>query len=144
MILLEYIFTKGVYTMDKIVSKSEAKQKLIKELDTFLARQKYKKVYFLSSKTSYSTKWFGSYGAVLDLKTAIFKLTVNIMKNDEVSLTMRGDSFSELRSFEESYVLLKSDDYKSLTSLTESKLDDIIYDAKNRILHYVKLGKKYI
>lgn len=141
MILLEYIFTKGVYTMDKIVSKSEAKQKLIKELDTFLARQKYKKVYFLSSKTSYSTKWFGSYGAVLDLKTAIFKLTINIMKNGEVSLTMRGDSFSELRSFEESYVLLKADDYESLT---ESKLDDIIYDAKNRIRHYVKLGKKYI
>lgn len=127
--------------MDKIVSKSEAKQKLIKELDTFLARQKYKKVYFLSSKTSYSTKWFGSYGAVLDLKTAIFKLTVNIMKNGEISLTMRGDSFSELRSFEESYVLLKSDDYDSLT---EFELDDIIQDAKNRIRHYVKLGKKYI
>lgn len=127
--------------MDKTVSKSEAKQKLIKELDTFLARQKYKKVYFLSSKTSYSTKWFGSYGAVLDLKTAIFKLTVNIMKNGEVSLTMRGDSFSELRSFEESYVLLKSDDYDSLT---EFELDDIIQDAKNRIRDYVKLGKKYI
>lgn len=127
--------------MDKIVSKSEAKQKLIKELDTFLARQKYKKVYFLSSKTSYSTKWFGSYGAVLDLKTAIFKLTVNIMKNGEVSITMRGDSFSELRSFEESYVLLKSDDYNSLT---EFELDDIIQDAKNRIRDYVKLGKKYI
>ena len=127
--------------MDKIVSKSEAKQKLIKELDTFLARQKYKKVYFLSSKTSYSTKWFGSYGAVLDLKTAIFKLTINIMKNGEVSLTMRGDSFSELRSFEESYVLLKSNDYDSLT---EFELDDIIQDAKNRIRHYVKLGKKYI
>ena len=127
--------------MDKIVSKSEAKQKLIKELDTFLARQKYKKVYFLSSKTSYSTKWFGSYGAVLDLKTAIFKLTINIMKNGEVSITMRGDSFSELRSFEESYVLLKSDDYDSLT---EFELDDIIQDAKNRIRDYVKLGKKYI
>ena len=127
--------------MDKTVSKSEAKQKLIKELDTFLARQKYKKVYFLSSKTSYSTKWFGSYGAVLDLKTAIFKLTINIMKNGEVSITMRGDSFSELRSFEESYVLLKSDDYDSLT---EFKLDDIIQDAKNRIRHYVKLGKKYV
>ena len=127
--------------MDKIVSKSEAKQKLIKELDTFLARQKYKKVYFLSSKTSYSTKWFGSYGAVLDLKTAIFKLTINIMKNGEVSITMRGDSFSELRSFEESYVLLKSDDYDSLT---EFELDDIIQDAKKRIRHYVKLGKKYI
>ena len=127
--------------MDKTVSKSEAKQKLIKELDTFLARQKYKKVYFLSSKTSYSTKWFGSYGAVLDLKTAIFKLTINIMKNGEVSITMRGDSFSELRSFEESYVLLKSDDYDSLT---EFELDDIIQDAKNRIRHYVKLGKKYI
>ena len=127
--------------MDKTVSKSEAKQKLIKELDTFLARQKYKKVYFLSSKTSYSTKWFGSYGAVLDLKTAIFKLTINIMKNGEVSITMRGDSFSELRSFEESYVLLKSDDYDSLT---EFELDDIIHDAKNRIRHYVKLGKKYI
>lgn len=127
--------------MDKTVSKSEAKQKLIKELDTFLARQKYKKVYFLSSKTSYSTKWFGSYGAVLDLKTAIFKLTINIMKNGEVSITMRGDSFSELRSFEESYVLLKSDDYDSLT---EFELDDIIQDAKNRIRHYVKLGKKYV
>lgn len=127
--------------MDKTVSKSEAKQKLIKELDTFLARQKYKKVYFLSSKTSYSTKWFGSYGAVLDLKTAIFKLTINIMKNGEVSITMRGDSFSELRSFEESYVLLKSDDYDSLT---EFELDDIIQDAKNRIRHYVKFGKKYV
>ncbi len=127
--------------MDKIISKPEAKQKLIKELDMFLSRQKYKKPYFLSSKTSYSTKWFGSYGAVLDLKTAIFKLTINIMKNGEVSLTMRGDSFSELRSFEESYVLLKSDDYDSLT---EFELDDIIHDAKNRIRHYVKLGKKYI
>lgn len=54
---------------------------------------------------------------------------------------MRGDSFSELRSFEESYVLLKSDDYDSLT---EFELDDIIQDAKNRIRDYVKLGKKYI
>lgn len=63
------------------------------------------------------------------------------MKNGGVSLTMRGDSFSELRSFEESYVLLKSDDYDSLT---EFELDDIIQDAKNRIRDYVKLGKKYI